>query len=299
MRKRRQRKNLEFVVQYESLPEAFMLDQSRLRQVLINLIGNALKFTETGYILIRAKSEFFDDTWSRARLVIEVEDTGIGIPEDKQDIIFESFQQLPGQKVDEYGGTGLGLSICRELTMLMDGKIFVESSLHKGSKFTLVFEDLKTAIIQDIISSDTALYTLDEIKFDPAKILIVDDISFNRELIQLYLTKYDFEILHASSGKEAVAIAGSDHPDLILMDMKMPGMDGFEASSLIKKDPKTRDISIIAVTASAFKEDETRILFVADSYMSKPISKPKLIQELMNFLSWKKDLDLKKPVCSR
>lgn len=289
-------KSLEFVVQYENLPEAFLMDQSRLRQVLVNLIGNALKFTDSGYILIRAKSEFLDDTWSKAKLVLEVCDTGIGIPEDKQDIIFESFQQLPGQKVEEYGGTGLGLSICRELVKLMGGRIVVESGLYKGSTFRIEFPEMKTAIVQDLISSDTNLFTIDEIKFEPSKILIVDDISFNRELLQLYLNSYGFEILHAGSGKEAVRIAEEELPNIILMDMKMPEMDGYEASSLIKKNPKTKHIPITAVTASAFKEDETRILFVADSYMTKPISKPKLIQELMNFLPWRKSPKLKKPV---
>ena len=274
-------KNLEFVVQYDNLPEAFVLDQCRLRQILVNLIGNALKFTDSGHIVIRAKGTFLDNTWSRAKLVLEVEDSGIGIPADKQDLIFESFQQLPGQKVDEFGGTGLGLSICKELVQLMNGTISVESQLHKGSKFTVEFPELNTAIIQDLLSDDKSLFTLDEIIFAPAKVLIVDDISFNRELIELFLNGYGFEIVHASSGQEAVELAEKELPDVILMDMKMPGMDGYEASTLIKKNPKTTNIPITAVTASAFKEDEARILFVADSYMAKPISKPKFFNQLL------------------
>ena len=133
------------------------------------------------------------------------------------------------------------------------------------SKFTVEFPELNTAIIQDLISDNTSLYALDEVIFDPAKILIVDDISFNRELIELFLNGYGFEIVHASSGQEAVDLAKKEVPDIILMDMKMPGMDGCEASSIIKKDSKTKNIPITAVTASAFKEDEARILFVADS----------------------------------
>ena len=286
--KKASEKGLEILVECGNLPESFVLDPSRLRQILMNLIGNATKFTEKGFVRISAESRFLNDQWSRASLEIRVEDSGIGIPEDKYEDIFETFQQVPGQQSEIYGGTGLGLAICKELVELMDGEIRVESTLGQGSTFIVCFSDLETAILEKTIIEENVIPALNEIVFEPAKILVVDDVHFNREVIQLYLQAYDFEVIHAANGRDAICKAKSELPELILMDMVMPEMNGFEATELLKAADETKDIPIVAVTASAFKEDETRILHIADSYMTKPISKPKLIHELMDFLKWKR-----------
>ncbi|NQZ59484.1 MAG: response regulator, partial [Lentisphaeraceae bacterium] len=287
-------KGIDFIIDIsEDLPQALILDETRLRQILFNLIGNAIKFTDEGYVKVSVK-HYAEEDGSQVTLCIDVEDSGIGVPEENRQKIFNTFEQQSGQSHAKYGGTGLGLAISKKLTELMKGEIDLQQAAQGGALFKIKLREVQIAVTADerYFSENVT----DIIAFSEAKVLIVDDIDLNRELIEHFLNDSGIITMQAANGLECLDLARNNRPDLILMDMKMPGMDGFEASSLIKKNPMSKDIPITAVTASAFKEDETRILFVADSYMAKPISKPKLIQELMNFLSWKKDLDLKKPV---
>ena len=275
-------KGLELVIEVSpETPSALLLDDTRLRQILINLVGNAVKFTQTGCIKLVADVVKHHST---VDLTLKVIDTGIGIPSDQQSKVFEAFEQTTGQSVKAFGGTGLGLAITRKLTSLMDGKIEVASTPGHGTTFSLCLNNTEVTTLSD---SDTKNKKLDfsTIIFAPAKILVADDIDYNRLMLAAYLDKWDFELFFAENGKEAVEQAKKYQPDMILMDMKMPGMDGYQASQVINDEPELKNIPIIAVTASALKGEEKRILKLTNSYLRKPVSRTDLVSELMKYLN--------------
>ncbi len=279
-------KGLKFILDTPSdLPSALMIDESRIRQILINLIGNAIKFTESGYIKLSAQYHYPKSLQhSTIDFIFSVEDTGIGIPLDQQDYIFGAFSQMKGQKTSDYGGTGLGLSITNRLIEIMGGEIILTSEVGKGSIFNIVLKNVEIASIDIIELNSSEQIDLSSILFEKCKVLIVDDIELNRELIRDYLVDYDFTLFEAINGKEAIEEAKAQKPDLILLDMKMPVMDGYEASTLLKEDDVLKNIPIIAVTASAMKKDQKAISKLCDSYLKKPVNKTDLVLELVKFL---------------
>lgn len=277
-------KGLKFNIEIApKLPTALLIDEIRLRQILINLIGNAIKFTESGSISLSAEFTEVPQANSRINLRLTIQDTGIGIPLDQQKRVFNAFEQISGQDSSRYGGTGLGLSISNRLTEIMGGKITLESTPGEGTAFTISIPAVEISATEHPSKQS---HTLDysAIAFEPATILITDDVDYNREMIATYLSDWNFGILFAANGKEAVSITRDSSPDLILMDMKMPIMNGFEATEIIKTDPELKDIPLIAVTASAFTEDEKQIAQYCNSYLRKPTSKSQLIAELMKYL---------------
>ncbi|QTA78140.1 Signal transduction response regulator, receiver domain histidine kinase [Desulfonema limicola] len=277
-------KGLKFIIEMDKkLPKAIILDGIRLRQVLLNLVGNAVKFTHSGYIRLSADANYPRDDHSSFKLIINVEDTGIGIPEQELDAIFDAFVQQTGQKEGQYGGTGLGLSITKRLVKMMGGSIFVKSEINKGSSFVVVIKDVEVAAGRNEIKQDKIHTNIDNIKLD-ATILAVDDIDDNRQLIKGYLLPNKVNIIEAVNGVEAIKMAKKFKPDIILMDIKMPVMNGYEAIKRIRQDKTTAHIPIIAVTASAMKDSEDRIRSLCDSYLRKPVSRIDLINELARFL---------------
>jgi len=280
-----EQKGLEFVIDVETeMPPALILDEVRLRQVLINIIGNAVKFTEEGQIKLVVRSSNVDGDASSLDLFIDVEDTGIGIPEDQISKIFGAFEQTAGQKVSKYGGTGLGLAITKKLIELMNGEVTIESELGKGSTFHVVLRGVAVAAID--MGAATSLDDLDptSIKFEPALIQIADDIAVNRALVKGYLQGYDFEIEEAEHGKELLNLARVRKPDLVITDMKMPVMDGYETTRAIKADERLRDVPVVALTASVMEQSAKEISALCDGYLHKPVKKSVLIQELMRHL---------------
>lgn len=273
---------LEFQIYIDKeFPKAILLDETRIRQILINLIGNAIKFTDNGYVRISARSS--DDNGSgRVDLTLTVEDSGIGIPEDQQNKVFGAFEQVKGQNSKMYGGTGLGLAISSRLTQMMGGGISVESTPGKGTTFIITIPDVE--LTREEALPAMTHFDSSEISFEPATILVADDIDYNREIISTFLTEWNFTILTAENGKEAVEIAEKHSPDLILIDMKMPVMDGYEASAKIRSMDSIKDIPIVAVTASTLKRDEARLEKVCNSYVRKPVSKAVLIKEIQKYL---------------
>ncbi|OVE82516.1 hypothetical protein BVY04_00710, partial [bacterium M21] len=269
----------------ESIHEALILDEVRLRQILINLLGNAVKFTETGYIRLSVTSCETDQTsGGRVELMISVSDSGIGIPQDQQNRIFGAFEQTAGQKTAKFGGTGLGLAITSRLVEMLDGDISVESEEEKGSTFTITLHGVEVGTSETLLAKEEKQLDFESITFKPATILITDDIDYNRELLTSYLNQFDFNFIYAENGREAIEKAKIHHPDLIILDMKMPVMDGYEASKIINNDDELKDHPIIAVTASALKSDEELIATLCDAYLRKPASKLELVAELMRFL---------------
>lgn len=271
-------------------PKYVVLDEVRLRQVLLNLIGNAIKFTENGYVQLAVRSEVAAGD-NGLTLIFEVRDSGIGIPADELETIFGAFEQTKGQSHVKYGGTGLGLAISRRLSELMGGKLTVESTLGKGSIFRVILRNIEEAALA--ASREEASAGNIPITFEPATILVAEDVSLNRELIRGFLEGYELTIVEAVNGREAVDFTRQLRPALVLMDIKMPEMDGIQASLLLKKDSATHDIPIIAITASTVKAEEDRIAVICNGFLRKPITRADLLNILARFLKHTKNAPLK------
>ncbi|QGY44327.1 response regulator [Maribellus comscasis] len=269
-----------------SIPKVIFLDDIRLRQILLNLVGNAVKFTDKGFVKLSVEKAVCKTDKQTIDLLFQVEDSGLGIPENQITKIFEAFEQQKNQNLNKYGGTGLGLTITSRLIHMMGGDIKVESQEEKGSKFKVYLYDLEVSSMVEPEQKNKET-NISSLIFEPATILVVDDIAHNRELIVSFLEKYELEIYSAENGREAIDIATKYKPNLILMDLKMPIMDGFEATSVLKSDDNLKSVPIIALTASAMKEEQDRILKSGfDHFLPKPISQKELVRELSNYLKY-------------
>jgi CheY-like chemotaxis protein len=216
-------------------------------------------------------------------LILEVSDTGIGIPKGQQEHIFGAFSQVAGQSTRKFGGTGLGLTITKRLTEMMHGVITVQSEPGKGSAFRFAFP--KVAITE--LGESDAIATGgqgDFNQFAPATILVADDVPLNRALVAGYFEGTPHKLLTATNGLEALEQAERHRPDVILMDMRMPELDGHETSKRLKANPALKHIPVIAVTASSFREEEARARKVCDGFIRKPFNRAELIAELKRFL---------------
>jgi signal transduction histidine kinase/CheY-like chemotaxis protein len=262
-------------------PESVSLDEVRIRQILFNIVGNALKFTERGCVRVRAQSRPAREV-GRAELTIEVEDTGIGIPEAEQARIFQSFSQVSGQSTKKFGGTGLGLAITRRLTEMMGGTVSVRSKPGEGSVFKLYFPSVEIGLESLEEKSLTPAIALGD--FAPACVLVADDSPLNRDLLAGYFEGTGHQVTYATNGREAVDLTRSLKPDVVLMDMRMPVLDGQGATMEIKADPALKHIPVIAVTASTLKEAEAKIRNMCDGFIRKPFSQAELARELQPFL---------------
>jgi CheY-like chemotaxis protein/anti-sigma regulatory factor (Ser/Thr protein kinase) len=263
----------------KQIPSTLMLDEVRLRQILLNLLGNAIKFTDNGEIKLSIHSH--NKTGQTIDLSIIVADTGIGIPPDQQQIIFESFRQQDGQLTRKYGGTGLGLAITKRLVEMMNGHISVASCLGQGSVFTITLQGIQVLNYKFSINPDNS-FDFNTITFEKAQILVVDDLEINRCLIKEWLSNTNLEVIEAETGTEALNLAEQYHPYLILMDIRMPGMDGYETTRRLKANPTTTTIPVIALTASAVRTANDSELF--DGYLLKPIHIKSLFYELSRYL---------------
>jgi len=281
-------KGLSFCIEIKSdIPKSIMLNEGKLRQILFNLIGNAIKFTDEGNISLILDKKSNAETINKIDLMLSIQDTGIGIKIEQQEAIFEAFNQQDDQNMKKYGGTGLGLTITKRLVEMMNGTIMVESEPGKGSRFQITFREVE-------ISSVEAL-TLKEKEFDPnamlfvnAKILICDDNQSARKLMIDLFDNPSMTLLEAGNGKEATELAALHIPDVILMDIKMPVLNGKEAARIIKSEESTKAIPIIAVSASSkvlFKDEESKGLF--DNFLLKPIKINELIEVLKHYLTQK------------
>ncbi len=280
-------KGIDFNVMVDSnLPKSLLLDETRLRQIIINLIGNAVKFTDKGFITLSARAmEKAADIDSQVTLEIEVADSGHGIGKEDQKRIFSEFEQVKGEKAKAQG-TGLGLAIIQSIVKLMKGSISVKSEKGKGSTFRIELTDVEVTIKKVDKTEEEREFNPNELKFAPAKLLIADDIEYNRDLFAAYLSPFNFEIYFAENGKVAFEQAQEHRPDLILMDIRMPEMDGYEASKRLKEENWGKDIPIIAVTASGMAQEKEAINLQFDGYLAKPLSQFTLINEMKKFLKF-------------
>lgn len=280
-------KQLDFIIDIaEDIPKSLILDEVRLRQILVNLIGNAVKFTNDGYIRLSARKVYKEEDKSKIELIIAVEDTGIGISIESQEKIFEAFRQQDNQSTKKYGGTGLGLSITKRLVDMMDGFITLRSEVNKGSVFEINIKNVDVSSAEPLYKDDSR-FDYSRIVFNDATVMVVDDVKPNRELVKEYFRETNLRIIEAEDGQKALLLITRCNPDLVLMDLRMPNLDGYEATHIIKKSKELSKIPVIALTASAMKEDEERIRKARfDGYLQKPTQKSELYEELTKFLQY-------------
>jgi PAS domain S-box-containing protein len=267
----------------ESLPRYVTADEGKLRQVLVNLMGNAINFTETGGVAVRVRAEVLEGKTvggkEALRLQAEVEDTGPGISDEDMGRLFGAFQQAKaGLKV---GGTGLGLAISRSFVEMMGGKLTVTSQVGKGSCF--MFEVLIASADGVAEQEKPALRCVVGLEpgAGPFRILVVDDMPENRALVCELLRPVGFEVAEASNGVEAIDVFERWSPHAVIMDMRMPVMDGYEAARRIKATEAGCATPIIAVTASAFKDQEAHVLVTGvAACLSKPFRPEELFEVL-------------------
>lgn len=278
---RAEQKGLDFVYQIEAgIPAILIGDPLRLRQVLVNLISNAIKFTESGQIAVDIKQKYRTACSGIVEFVIK--DTGIGITPKQQAAIFTAFAQADTSITRKFGGSGLGLMISSNLLRLMGGEIHVSSKLGRGSTFSfqLSFQigdaDLSGVVLEHKINDDTMPIVEERRGKPPAlKVLVAEDNLVNQKLMRMMLTKAGHEVFLASNGIEAVALYNAVTFDLILMDLQMPEMDGVQASTLIRllESQSGSRTPIVAVTAHAMVGDKDMCLANGmDAYISKPVS---------------------------
>ena len=266
------------------LPPGLVLDEVRLRQILVNLIGNAIKFTAAGHVRIWVQHLYPVADRSKADLVFAVEDTGIGIAAEEQQTIFGAFEQQREQHMASFGGTGLGLAITRRLVEMMGGEISVKSAVGVGSTFRVELHGVQGASADELARADRFDLDVEAVRFAPAVVLVADDVEANREVVRAYLEPYDLTVLEAADGKEAVDLVHQQRPDLVLMDLKMPNMNGMEATDQLKKDAIVRHIPVIALTTSATPDESEQFQALCESYLQKPVGRVELVAELSRFL---------------
>ena len=248
-------KNIRFTIKKDSaLPSMLVGDSTRVTQILSNLINNAIKFTEEGKVVLDIELEH--ENQDLAMIRFEVSDTGIGISEDKQERIFQSFAQADSNTTRKYGGTGLGLAICKKLVELMGGELWVESTEGKGSTFGFVLEFQKSKVEEDVQDEEQSSesFNMDDVEsLKGIKILVAEDNHLNILVISKFLAKWDVIFEIAENGKRAVEMAEENCYDLILMDLQMPEMSGFDATKIIRQgnNPLNKTLPIYALSASA------------------------------------------------
>jgi len=266
------------VILPDDLPAKAMLDPLRLRQIVINLIGNGMKYTNAGGVTTTVSVE--PEANQRFTLVVAVSDTGIGIPDNKLQKIFEPFIQL-----NETGmtapGAGLGLSIVKRILELMGGSIAVRSAVGEGSTFTVRIPHIAIDSSPALLVSQQA----SSAPLRPLKIVVVDDVELNRRLIEGLFMDSPHKVLLADGGVNGVALATREVPDVVLMDIRMPDIDGVEALRRIRLVPELSNTRVIAATASSMLGEEGRLRKQFDGYLRKPITREMIDSELRRFFT--------------
>ncbi|HJT76418.1 MAG TPA: response regulator, partial [Gemmataceae bacterium] len=303
------------------VPDALVGDAGRLRQVLVNLVGNAVKFTERGAVVVEVRRATTDPTDSTDKkeqntreegpvaprrpgtadssasslsvssvssvveLLFTVRDTGIGIPADKRGAIFEAFVQADSSTTRRYGGTGLGLTIASHLVGLMDGRVWVESEVGRGSTFhfTARFTLAAPAAVPETAPAAPAAAPRHSLR-----VLLAEDNAINQTLAVRLLEKQGHHVVVAGNGREALAALGREAFDVVLMDVQMPEMDGLEATAAIRRGEEGtgRRVPIVALTAHAMKGDRERCLAAGmDGYLAKPVRPEELTRALNELIA--------------
>jgi signal transduction histidine kinase/CheY-like chemotaxis protein len=286
---------LDLVIDQDA-PSSLLTDGEKLRQILVNFLSNALKFTEQGGATLQLSRNTGEDA-DPCPLAISVRDSGIGIPAEKQALVFEAFSQVDGSTSRRYGGTGLGLTISQELAKLIGGRIGVKSQEATGSTFTLLLplsvlendsrEGLDRPAADGVKKRSSAAHTeIPEAHYTASRVLVVDDDLRNLLALTPLLERWDISVVAAGDGHEALETLNEDGDfDLVLMDLMMPKMDGFKTIEKIRSDTGLKTLPIIALTAKTADEDRNKaIASGANDYLSKPVEPAELKQLLDRYL---------------
>ncbi|MEZ4526952.1 MAG: response regulator [Desulfobacterales bacterium] len=260
------------------IAERILLDEIRMRQCLFNIVGNAVKFTEKGYVRVSADLRPSAHDAQKSDLLIRVEDSGIGIPPESHEKIFEAFQQHDGGITRKFGGAGLGLTIAARMAEMMNGSISLKSEPGQGSTFTLTFCDLPNAKVESESGESAERET---VSLENKIVLVADDIEFNRILMKAHLTNCGTQVIEAENGEQAVHLAKEHKPHAIFMDIGMPVMDGYEAVRQLKNDEKLKHIPVIAVSGFASSREKDKALAAGFAgFLAKPYMKEELIRQM-------------------
>ena len=283
-------KNIDLIIEYvDDECRYFSGDPSRLNQILFNLLGNAIKFTDSGYVKLIVKCLSYDQQLANLRVTIE--DTGIGVDENVQGNIFQSFAQADASTTRQYGGAGLGLAICNQLLKLMGGELAMISDYGKGSTFyfsitlRLLDADQLSEITHTKADAETDSNTANQ--FD-GLVLLVEDVKVNQMIAEAMLKELGVSVDIAEDGLQAIECFNKNKYDLIFMDCRMPNLDGYEATKQIREIENNKvHTPILALTANVTEEDQTRCL---SHGMDDLIKKPYQMNELADaLLKWLKD----------
>ncbi|PHS18805.1 MAG: hypothetical protein COA86_06420 [Kangiella sp.] len=278
------------------IPSDLLGDSHRLGQIITNLLSNAIKFTKEGAIILKVSTENpmgLPIIENKTTLTFELQDSGIGMTEPQQNRLFQAYSQTDSSIAREYGGTGLGLAICKKLCTLMDGDIKVESEIDKGSKFIFTVQlekainqssEKKSKANENTVTDDRSLEEIKSI-LNEKEILLVDDNLVNLMIAKKILNGYDVNVTTAENGKKAVELASEDKFDLILMDIQMPEMDGYQATKIIRETLQLK-LPIIALSANVMENDKRLSkLSGMDDHLAKPIKVDEMIKTLASFLN--------------
>jgi PAS domain S-box-containing protein len=288
----------------ENIPGVVIGDPGRIQQVLVNLVSNAMKFTEKGTIEVQCK--LLKLTEMKATIRFTVKDTGIGIPKDKISLLFKSFSQIDGSFTRKYGGTGLGLSISKELVEMMNGRINVESEEGRGSNFFFDIPfpiEVKTEQVTEKQEEENVVEIAARYPDFPARILVAEDSIINQEVIKKVLGLKSWDVMVASTGKEALELYESMDFDIIFMDVQMPEMDGLEATKKIREiNRDDKKIPIIGLTAHGYEMHKRECLSAGmDDYITKPIDWTVIFSTICKFMGIElkevnEDINIKKMI---
>lgn len=280
-------KGLKLIFKYQpDIPEILYLDEIRLRQVLLNIVGNAVKFTDSGSIAVEVTSKNLSEAEpDTTEIQITITDTGIGIPLEDQKEIFEPFRQRSGQNTSKYGGTGLGLSISKKMAELMNGELSVVSQPGKGASFTLKLHNVKFMRTERKKGKKPDCENSQAYSFVRSTILVADDIESNRQMLKEHLVNAGLDVLEVEDGESAVAMAIKKKPQLIFMDIRMPGMNGIDAMKKLRMNDEFKEAPIIALSASNYLEEIKKDdKYVFNEYIPKPIEVDTLMNVLVRYI---------------
>ena len=293
LRTEAQNKGIEFeIIEGVGLPATMRTDPMRVQQCLLNLVGNAIKFTGQGHVHVTVS---LDEIAEKPAIRFDVEDTGIGISAEQQQVIFEPFTQAERDTTGKFGGTGLGLTITRQLVELVQGELTLASEVGKGSVFSLVIpagldvsqqpslnrHQLPLEPEQSLPASDTVTFS--------GKVLVAEDVETNQIVIQAMLDQLGLEVTLVQDGNQVVQQAREDSFDLIFMDINMPGLDGLAATRQLRKE--NVEVPIIALTAFAMAGDEQRCLEAGcNGHLCKPIKRSKMFELVSKYLPARSDV---------
>ncbi|MCB0667705.1 MAG: response regulator, partial [Saprospiraceae bacterium] len=278
---RAREKKLRFQVHVEDgLPDNLIGDPTRITQILVNLLGNAFKFTEKGEISLSVAGR--NEEENTMMISFEVKDTGIGIPQEKIEKIFERFGQATAETTRRFGGTGLGLTISKQLVELQNGTITVSSQVGQGATFRV---EIPYEIASEKVQSPPVSTPLQEVNGHEVSVLIVEDNPMNQRILELILDEWGIRHRHANNGLQAIKLLSKQVFDLVFMDIQMPEMDGYSTASMIRQKLHLK-VPIIATTAHAFPgEREKCISYGMNDYISKPIHQDELYSLILRYIA--------------